>query len=93
MPLHFSPATHPPSPAAALIFLDRYEAASTRGGTQRAEGTVLIRSDTLLTKPLVLGVGVTVQVAAGATLTLAAQPVLPRQQVGGCRARRRAVSL
>lgn len=65
----------------ALIFLDRYEAASTRGGTQRAEGTVLIRSDTLLTKPLVLGVGVTVQVAAGATLTLAAQPVLPRQQV------------
>lgn len=68
--------------ASTLIFLDRYEAPSSRGGgTQRAEDTVLIRSDTLLTKPLVLGAGVTIQVAAGATLTLAAQPVLPRQQV------------
>ncbi|KAL4441067.1 hypothetical protein ABPG77_010498 [Micractinium sp. CCAP 211/92] len=65
-----------------FIYLDCYEAASTRSSTtQRAADTVLIQSDTLLTKPLVLGLGVTIQVAAGATLTLAAQPVLPRQQV------------
>ncbi len=83
------PTPHPPTPYpplhnAAFIYLDRYEAASTRSSTtQRAADTVLIQSDTLLTKPLVLGLGVTIQVAAGATLTLAAQPVLPRQQVGG----------
>ncbi|KAL4451467.1 hypothetical protein ABPG75_007129 [Micractinium tetrahymenae] len=70
------------APNSTFLFLDRYEAASTRAGaTQRAQDTVLIQSDTLLTKPLVLGIGATVEVAAGATLTLAAQPVLPRQRV------------
>lgn len=46
-------------------------------------GTVLIRSNLTLTKPLVVSSNVQIEVAPGAELTLAAQPVLPNRKVGG----------
>lgn len=53
-----------------------------RAGSRAAPPRVLsIKSDVRLSKPLVVGAGLTLEVAAGATLRLAAQPALPKREV------------
>ena len=66
--------THPPRlvTCAGFLYIDR------RPGSP---SQLTIGSNMTLHKPLITGLGLTIYVAAGATLTLAAQPLLPRAQV------------
>lgn len=66
-----SPAPTPPLPGA--IYVERLARAASR--------VLFIKSDVRLSKPLVVGAGLTLEVAAGATLRLAAQPSLPKREV------------
>lgn len=69
------------APNSTLIFVDRWEKANERGMVLPSQGTVVIGSSLVLTKPLVLSGSVGISIAQGAVLTLAAQPVLPNKQV------------
>lgn len=63
-------------PLAGAIYIDRW----VRSG-RRTTQYLNIRSSLVLTKPLVIGTFIRIDIAAGVTLSLAAQPALPRREV------------
>lgn len=64
-----------------MIYLDVWEKADGQGRNMPSQDRVVVRSNTTLSKPLVVAGGVKVRVEAGAVLTLAAQPRLPLKGV------------